>query len=179
MAQLPKRKFRSGKPTNEMRALSDMFLSIAVVIQSWLFDNDRVASGKTINSIRIDVFKKQIVMTADQSIKFALEGRGPGGFPWDRDKNVNPLEEWIRQKPIQIPPGFTVESLAFVMGRSIALSGTDKPHLTPEDLAGFIQNGLRKHQKQVADKYVSSVVDGVVEKFEQVFLKNPNLSVTV
>jgi len=75
------------------------------------------ASGKSAASLRQIVTNDKITVLGDSSFFYQERGRGPGKFP-----PPNVIREWIKDKPLR--SGISLNSLAFLIGRSIAEKGT-------------------------------------------------------
>jgi len=167
MARVPRRRFLSGKPTNLMRFVSQVFLDIAIDIQSWMFDNDRDATSTAINSMEIDVYKTYIQLSAVDYMPFALQGRGPGGFPPPQT-----IIDWIIAKPIQVTD-ISIESLAFLIGRKIAREGTDPPHLQQDDLDIIYNQSYKKFE----DRISKALERETLQKLDKIFAKNEEITI--
>lgn len=75
------------------------------------------ASGGIAASVRYEVDSTGLRILADETIIWALNGRGPGKFPPRK-----PIEDWIDSKGISFD--IPKSSLAFLIQRSIAEKGT-------------------------------------------------------
>jgi len=166
VARKPSVKFLSGKPTNEQRAIAGLLNEIAFKIQTKMFEHDRVATGEAINSFKIIVNKTNYVMSVVDHLKFAIQGREAGAFPWE--DGVNPLIKWILDKPIELKNGITVEQLAFLIGRKIARDGTKGPHIEDSDLDVIYSDAYQKFNDRIADV----ITRDTVQKLDILFSKN-------
>lgn len=163
MARRPQVKFLAGKPTNLDRAIAGFLADIAIDIQSYMFDKDRVASGVAINSFRIEVRKNSYVMQVSDHLVFAIQGRGPGKFP-----PLDDIVDWIMTKPIQIDGDITVNQLAFLIGRKIAREGTKGPHLSDAQLSAIYDKAYKKFSDRIAD----TLTREVAQELDELFSKN-------
>lgn len=110
-------------------------------------DKDGIATGAMMESIGWEIKEEDegltLYLTHNDTFSFWNNGTKPH-FPWDKERNVNPLEDWIVVKGIQPKPmkivrtwktknGMngreveilpTVKQLAFLIGKKIKENGT-------------------------------------------------------
>lgn len=188
MAESIKINYGSGRPTNVQRTVAELLQEVARSAQSWLFQNDRIASGETINGFLVRVDRKskestRYILSGAPQTPFALQGRNAGKFPWDRETNSNPLRKWIDEKGIQPPPSGEVykrgpkkgtekppmskDELAFLIARKIAQDGTNQPRLTDNDIDEFFFDAYDRYGGLLADEAAIEVADITTNLFKK------------
>lgn len=104
-------------------------------LQMKLLENNSNASGTLVNSLHYIIEKGETSISVSIGLedywKYVENGRGAGKFP-----PIDKIREWIRVKPV-IPEVMngklpTVEQLAFLISRKIALEGTEGTHFFTE-----------------------------------------------
>lgn len=132
----PKFRRPKGRPSFTQNVTEATLYKIARDLQEWQSDNNRIASGRSINGWRI-----LIEITRDKAtslglivdgellniMKYAdamLYGRGPGKRP-----RVADIMLWLQQKRIK-STRYSDRDLAYIIARKIGEEGTDPPHWT-------------------------------------------------
>lgn len=162
MARTPVVKYNAGKPTNVQRAVAGVLLDICVDLQTFLFDNDRIATGESINDIRIDVYKSSYTVTVAGQFQYALTGRKAGKMP-----PIQPIQEWIEVKGITPDKG-SIEGMAWGVAKNIAKFGTNPPHFTKADLAIIIERAYKRYE----DRISSFMAQDSLDVLSVIFTKN-------
>ena len=134
--------------TNVVQFLNDFGKELADKYQRKLVNDDSVASGKLLNSIKY-IFKKnntsfEISMEMAEYWKYVEDGRKSGKFP-----PISAIREWVKVKPV-IPRPYngklpTENQLAFLISRSISKKGIrPKPIFDDslDDVMRDFENGL-------------------------------------
>lgn len=139
-----------------------------VDIGEWMIgymeQNNRIASGKSINSFNVTAIQNPqfVELRASEGVKWALQGRKAGKFP-----NVDAIKGWIRDKGLSLA-GITLNSLAFLIGRKIALSGTSEPKLREQNIQLVIKQKGIKHTKHLADNLAEDIAKATLEGFKRI-----------
>lgn len=134
--------------TNVVQFLNDFGKELADKYQRKLVNDDAVASGKLLNSIRY-IFNKnntsfEISMEMAEYWKYVENGRKSGKFP-----PISAIREWVKVKQV-IPRPYngklpTENQLAFLIARSISKKGIrPKPIFNDniDDAMNDFENGL-------------------------------------
>ena len=134
--------------TNVIQFLNDFGKELADKNKRNLVNDDAVASGKLLNSIRY-IFNKnntsfEISMEMAEYWKYVENGRKSGKFP-----PISAIKEWVNVKRV-IPRPYngklpTENQLAFLIARSISKNGIrPKPFFndTLDDAMNDFENGL-------------------------------------
>lgn len=112
------------------------------------------ASGKSAKSLEVIMDEDGGQLIGDQSFYYQVHGRGPGKFPPPPN-----ILDWVETKifPTDIKP----ESLAYLIGRKIATSGTAIWRGEREGLAldGIVQENLDFLMERLADNQVEKVMN--------------------
>ena len=134
--------------TNVIQFLNDYGKELADKYQRKIVNDDAVASGKLLNSIRY-IFNKnntsfEISMEMAEYWKYVENGRKSGKFP-----PISAIREWVKVKQV-IPRPYngklpTENQLAFLIARSISKKGIrPKPIFNDsiDDLMQYLEDGL-------------------------------------
>ena len=134
--------------TNVVQFLNDFGKELADKYQRKLVNDDSVASGKLLNSIKY-IFKKnntsfEISMEMAEYWKYVENGRKRGKFP-----PISAIMEWVKVKPV-IPRPYngklpTENQLAFLISRSISKKGIRQRPIfddSLDDVMRDFENGL-------------------------------------
>lgn len=82
-------------------------------------------TGKTADSVTPRVYDKGFEISANASLVTLIDGRKPTSSTTAGNPTLKEIIlQWIKDKPLAIPEGFTEETLAFVIARSIHNKGT-------------------------------------------------------
>jgi len=122
------------------------------LIKQQQIDRGLYSSGKTAASLRYVATPNGVDVYGDEAFIYQEKGRGPGKFPPPQT-----IRDWIQDKPIRA--GITVESLAYLIGRSIAEKGTlifqgKKQGLNFKEI---LSDGLRMSRNAIEDAIVKDV----------------------
>lgn len=129
------------------QALLQVGEELKKVMTQTLQKNGSYNTGNLANSIEYTVEKKDYEYNlVRRMLTYGVYvdggyGRKPGKMP-----PVQDIIEWIQFKKIPIPTGFTLESFAFVVARSIGKKGTNpkpRPFITPS--INFVLNTTAKN----------------------------------
>jgi hypothetical protein len=74
------------------------------------------ASGKLVNSVKIEYHSSGFRIVANEYIYYSIYGRKPGRFP-----NITAIKSWIQSKGIKTE--LPIDSLAFLIARKISQEG--------------------------------------------------------
>jgi len=163
MARSVRIRYLSGKPTNWQRNIAEMLKTIAVDVQSLLWDNHRVASGGAVNSFEIQVKDNVFSFLAVDYIEYALFGRGPGKPP-----PAHKIASWVLIKGIEPPGRMTFEQYVYAIVTNIGKFGTLPTGIEPSDLQAIYDHVYNKFQPIL----VKSLTRFVVGSLDSIFLKN-------
>lgn len=138
-------------------------------LQSAMASTGANASGKTSQSLLNEVSSSGIsratmLITGGKGWEFVEQGRGV------TKKNQNGIlqpiiQQWIKDKGIAIPEGYTIESLAFVITRSIHKRGTQLYYTkTRRDIYTSVINEERINSitSQVTKTFIANATSDVV-----------------
>lgn len=126
-------------------------------LQMKLLENNSNASGTLVNSLHYIIEKGGTSVSVSIGLedywKYVENGRGAGKFP-----PIDKIREWIRVKPV-IPEVIngklpTVEQLAFLISRKIALEGTKGTHFFTEA------------QKDINNRFMQAIELAIVEDLQ-------------
>ncbi len=145
-----------GRPLKTMAPIIAWQRDVGNDVQDWIKRNHS-ASGKTAQSLVVVVDKPNISrLEGAEHLVFTLQGRGPGRFP-----RVDRIRQWISDAGI-VPTGISLNSLAFLIGRKIALEGTSGPFLDDKDIESIINNHARRRLNQVGNIQAKEASDALV-----------------
>lgn len=161
------KKRESGRPSLYSKALEQWATDVAVWIQNYLLEHDRIATGKSIGGMVITLKENSVELSSPQSLAFALQGRKAGGFP-----PLKNIRQWIIDKKIKIEPDakgkrITLNALAFLIGRKIAEEGTNPPKLVPQNLTAVISSKGLQYQKQIAEASAAEIQTRFINNFKR------------
>lgn len=117
--------------TNTMKVLQEYAVEFRNMYQDNLIRSDRIASGELLNSIEAQVTVNgtayEVQLRLADYWKYVEEDTRPHRPP------LAPILEWVRVKPVLPRPDAygripTPESLAYLISRKIAQSGTEGSH---------------------------------------------------
>lgn len=123
---------RVGRPASINKAMETFIQRTVRNLNRQQRDKDLVASGESL-SFEADFTAKGITLRGADYLPFITEGRAPGRFP-----PPDAIIRWINQKGIEPEEGQSVESLAFLIGRAMAQTGSqiwkgEREGLRPDD----------------------------------------------
>ena len=142
--------------TNVVQFLNDFGKELADKYQRKIVNDDSVASGKLLNSIRY-IFNKnntsfEISMEMAEYWKYVEDGRKSGKFP-----PISAIREWVKVKPV-IPRPYngklpTENQLAFLISRSISKKGI-RPRPIFDD---SLDDAMRDFENGLEDAFTKDV----------------------
>jgi hypothetical protein len=161
-----------GRPTVEQLAATTTLYATAQTFQQWQLDNNKIATGKSVNSWTVVVQKSAdkdtviVNLRAVDYIYYDLFGRGPGKWP-----PVEAILDWMLAKP-----GFRISQLspfrqAYAIAHKISLIGTQAPKM-PQSLPTSIvqintRTVTRKAAPLFADQEARKLFEATNEAFNQ------------
>ena len=152
----------AGRPSVTESKIVQGLVGYAAIMKKWLMDNNRVATGVSVNSIRVvierptnPIQERYGIVTgnvyASPSTKFALGGRGPGGMPppfiiW----------EWLKVKGIT-STSMSNRDLAWAISAQIAAQGTLPPHFSAPVRTSMTSVTASKIAKDMVEPFARNV----------------------
>lgn len=143
-------------------------------LQSAMVSAGANASGKSSASLMNEVkgsgiSRATMTITGSESWNWMEQGRGV------TKKNQNGvlkpiIEQWIKDKGIQIPSGFTLESFAFVITRSIHKRGTKLFYTqTRRDIYTSVitEERINSITSQITKTFIANATSNVVEALKK------------
>lgn len=158
-----------GRPALIQAPLIAWMVDVGQWTINWMQKNNRIATGRSINSFEVDVQNKPTVVTlsAAESVAYALEGRKSGKAP-----PIIAIENWVRAKGIARGQGeVTLNSIAWAIRAKIAKKGTNPPKLRPQNITLVINQKGIKYLNQLGDNLAKEVSDLMVASLTK---NNPN-----
>lgn len=161
----------AGRPTKMEDALKNWALDIAIWLQNYMLDNDRIATSKSISSFEITLLDNEVLLQCETSVLHAIYGRKAGKMPpW---REGSDLETWVIAKPIVPYPddrGFipTLSQITFLIARKIAREGTNPPKLREQNLEAIINSKGLKYLEQIAEDQADQLRANFIESFRRV-----------
>ena len=172
-----------GRPSMEQITMEATLFSCAVDYQSWQQINNRIATGKSINSwvVRIKKTTNNLILVGSLGavayIDFVLFGRGPGTpppvqdiFTWLRIKNITSASKSDRQ-------------LAFAIAKSIGNNGTLQPHLSTTIITRMVsvntKTVLRKSNRAYLDEKSAEFMLQLEQQYALEILKSKRVQFKV
>ncbi len=133
--------------------------------------SDNRASGKLINSVKVETDGHLITIKLEDYWKYLEEGRKPGKFPpinqlisWIAEKNIQPKPYTLPNRKQVVP---TEKQLAFLIGRAIKEKGIEPEPDLQETLDEVINNLVRDLAKATAKD--------IADKIRLTINKQPNI----
>ncbi len=153
----------------------------ATYMQTYLKDNDVNSTGDLSRNIDVKVNEKDNIIDVSIEMpeygKFVDEGRKGkgkynkstyrrgGGFP-----PIKAIKEWIKQKPISLKGGASIDTAAFLIGRKIYEEG-----IKPKP---FIQYSIERAIEDSEDAVYDALENDIGFTIEESFTTNPTLKKT-
>lgn len=132
-----------------------------------LYDQKMGNSNHTLEIVidRISDSEFAIKVVGPEEVQFIENGRGPGGFP-----PVNKIQYWVKEKlhETELP---RVNSLAFLIGRKIAIYGTTGNHLIDECVNELKTTYSKKLQDAINNDiaiYENNIEKELIEKLSNI-----------
>lgn len=128
------------------------------------------ASGKTENSLKVEVREMRLTIFALWHIVTLEDGRGPStGGGSGRAELKERIKEWIRMKGIQPEQGMSVDTLAFLITRKIHREGTRLYRRGGK--SGVLRNVLRDERFErfatvIAEEMALSIESDILKEFD-------------
>lgn len=151
------------------KALKDYANEVRALYRKKLILDDKFATGKLIQNMKVDVkvgsYEMSAVLYLEDYWKYVEEGRRPGKRWPPRDK----ILEWIKIKPILPEPDKngnlpTPEQLSYLIQRKIGISGITAGH----QLATTIQEVNSWYLPQLQLALQQDFEDAVIKIFNKV-----------
>lgn len=146
-------------------SLESQLGGFTVALQQFLRQHDKVASGKLYNSLHTTIEVEGQVFTvllhSEDYLKWVDEGRRPGKFP-----PVDKIRQWIRVKPVMPYPDKhgrlpSENSLAYLIGRSIAENGIEPTHIIDETVDSY---QLERRVREAIMAEMERLVEDLINK---------------
>lgn len=119
-----------------MAKLTLLKVKIVKRIKEILIKKDKIATGKLLNSIKVDIDRKKNVYKFEirslDYLKYIEYGRKPGKFP-----PIDKIKSWIKAKKIK--SDLNIDALAFLISRKIAKKGTKGINTIEKELENIIK----------------------------------------
>lgn len=143
---------------NRQQVFTTIGSRLVAEIRQSMEDLNLNASGETSESVKFNITRDTLRVTADENFVFIQDGvgRGPGKFP-----PIDKIKDWIGNKNIQ--SDLSLNSLAFLIGRKIANEGTaifrkERPGVNLKAiLNNSLQITLTKFEKAIALEFDSDI----------------------
>ena len=163
MASVKINKRPVGRPAKMLNPMIDWAADIGEWMIKWMESNGRIASRDSVNSFEVTAIQNPLFveLKAADSVKYALQGRNAGAFP-----NLNGIKKWIVDKRISLVD-ISLDSLAFLIGRKIARSGTSQPRLKIQNIQFAIKQLGKKHLDKLADNLAEDISSSILEGFRK------------
>lgn len=155
------------------KVLEDYAQTLRNLYQDKLITDDKIATGRLLNSIEYVVEKNDMQIEVSLRIedywKYIEDGREAGRFP-----PIDKIREWIRVKPI-LPRPFngklpTEDQLTFLISRKIAEEGIEAGH----QLSDSISDLRLEWEKQFNEAITQDIEGGLDALFSEFFVTDRN-----
>lgn len=152
-----------GRPARSLDPMIEWTTEIGEWMIRWLENNNRISSGDSVNSFEVTAIQNPLYveLKAATSVKYALQGRNAGAFP-----NLGGIKQWIKDKGISLVD-ISLDSLAFLIGRKIARSGTSQPRLKIQNIQFAIKQIGKKHMDKLADNIAEDISNSILDGFRK------------
>lgn len=146
-------------------SLESQLGGFTAALQQFLRQRDKVASCKLYNSLHTTIEVEGQVFTvllhSEDYLKWVDEGRRPGKFP-----PVDKLRQWIRVKPVMPYPDKrgrlqSENSLAYLIGRSIAKNGIEPTHIIAKTVDSY---QLERRVREAIMAEMERLVEDLINK---------------
>ena len=152
----------AGRPSVTEAKIVEGLSGYAALMKKWLIDNDRIATGISVNSIRViikrptnPIAERYGIVTgaifASPSTKFALGGRGPGGMP-----PPFVIWEWLKIRGI-FSEKMSNRDLAWAIAVKIGAEGTLPPHFSTPVRTSMTNVAASKIAKDMVEPFAKNV----------------------
>lgn len=152
-----------GRPARMLNPMIEWTTEIGEWMIRWMENNNRIASGDSVDSFEVTAIQNPLYveLKASSSVKYALQGRNAGSFP-----NLGGIKQWIKDKGISLID-ISLDSLAFLIGRKIARSGTSQPRLKIQNIQFAIKQIGKKHMDKLADNIAEDISNSILDGFRK------------
>ena len=168
MPKIAQPKRPRGRPALVQQPLIDWTTDVGNWMISYLKKNNRIATGKSINSFSVEVKNKptRVYLRAADSVKWALAGRNAGTPP-----PIISIYDWVKAKGFaRGADEITLNSIAWAIRSKIAKEGTNQPRLKPQQIEFAIKQKGKKYLNQLGENLAKDTMNEILLQFA----KTPN-----